>query len=117
MNVGPAASILDASNPYHHTAPHRSPTNFASGAPTSNIGIMTITGMNSTARCMNLVAVRIGSHILSHNNCMIRERMDCRGSEGEDIKLRLGEDSELEQGIKVGDAKKAGAWGEGCGRR
>src|SRR6202042_502196 len=110
MNVGPAASILATSNPYHHTAPHRSPCNFASGVPTSNMGIITITGTNSTARCMNRVAVRIGSHIFSYNRCRMRERMDCRGSEGEDMRGRLGGHwlEELGQGIRVGDAKKEG---------
>jgi hypothetical protein len=80
------------------------------------MGIITITGTNNTVRCMNLVAVRIGSHIFWHNKSKIRERMDCRGSEGEDMRLRFDVGC-VEQGMIVGEVKREGICVEGCGRK
>ena len=109
-NVGPAASMRVTRRPYHHTAPHLSPSYRASGTPTSSIGAVTNTGKKRYSKCMNRRAVRIGSHIPSRRNAKMRDKK-C-GSAGERIVGTRGKGSLSSQGMIFGDFKSAavGVW-------
>lgn len=114
MNVGPARCIWCTRNPYHHTAPHRSPPRFflEEDCPTKIMGAVIITGAKRATKCKNRTPVHNGSHIRSRNKSRIRCVIDLRSSLGDDIwwECRSCCD-ESEHGMTVGDASMAGTTG------
>jgi hypothetical protein len=105
MNVGPARAICLTRKLYHQAAPHRSPFSRFSGLPTSSIGELMITGMNTAKRYTNRLAVRTGSMIQSFSSAFIRARRVLWGSAGDRIR-RAGSDER--HGMTAGDERMVG---------